>query len=252
MSWEPIGTVVDRLMVKIAERNEMYAVFSERDAAAFAAMDEFRGGRGPAPPFTAAAAADGLALDVLQEECGTTEAEAVFLKADDVVVAECRDILARPITSPDELLLKLATVGEITADEVVRGIAGGLGLPDHEDAWLASAVSAILTAPDPVLEAVERYRAAADALDSAADHEAFDGSPVQMAFNAAYRAISGGRLPVATSHAGAIAALRLAVEIEEDSIDAMTGPLMRSALGYLEGMGAPAVTVDVDQQQEAA
>ncbi|MDI4667082.1 hypothetical protein K9U40_22560 [Xanthobacter autotrophicus] len=98
--------------------------------------------------------------------------------------------------------------------------------------------AALLTVPaitmaseaDPLRALVEAYRAECAWLNSTIG-DIPDDAPMPI-----WDALNEGNIPAATSKEGAIAALRLAVEMCEDfsGVDAVPN-LMRAALGFLEG-----------------
>ena len=101
---------------------------------------------------------------------------------------------------------------------------------------LAGAAAAALLGPaiahpaDPLVALIAAYRAECEQLDATVG-EIPDDAPMPI-----WHALNDGRVPAATSKAGAVAALRLAAEICEDFGGADAVPnLMQAALSFLEG-----------------
>lgn len=101
-----------------------------------------------------------------------------------------------------------------------------------------AAVAAILGlaaahAADPLVALIAAYRAECEQLNATVG-DIPDDAPMPI-----WHALNEGRIPPATSKAGAIAALRLAVEMSEDfsGVDAVPN-LMQAALSFLEGAAA--------------
>lgn len=102
---------------------------------------------------------------------------------------------------------------------------------------LAGAAAVALLGPvaaaqpaDPLCALVAAYRTECERLNATMG-DIPDDAPMPV-----WHAINEGRIPAATSAAGAIAALRLAVEMCEDfgGVDAIPN-LMQAALAFLEG-----------------
>lgn len=88
-------------------------------------------------------------------------------------------------------------------------------------------------AADPLVALVADYRAECEQLNATVG-DIPDDAPMPI-----WHALNKGRIPAATSKAGAVAALRLAAEMCEDFGGADAIPnLMQAALNFLEG--APA------------
>lgn len=114
-------------------------------------------------------------------------------------------------------------------------------LPNRRRLLKGAAVVALLGAPaaaqpagnDPLCALVAAYRAECDWLNSTVG-DIPDDAPMPI-----WHALNEGRIPAATSKAGAVAALRLAVEMSEDLAGADAVPnLMQAALSFLEGASA--------------
>ncbi|MFG1211052.1 hypothetical protein V5F72_01360 [Xanthobacter flavus] len=86
---------------------------------------------------------------------------------------------------------------------------------------------------DPLCALVAAYQAECERLNATVG-DIPDDAPTPV-----WHALNEGRIPAATSKAGAIAALRLAVEMSEDfsGVDAVPN-LMQAALSFLEGAAA--------------
>lgn len=104
---------------------------------------------------------------------------------------------------------------------------------------LAGAAVAALLGPaaahaaDPLVALIAAYRAECEQLNATVG-DILDDAPMPI-----WHALNEGRIPAATSKAGAIAALGLAMEMCEDFGGADAIPnLMQAALSFLEG--APA------------
>ncbi|MFG1294079.1 twin-arginine translocation signal domain-containing protein [Xanthobacter versatilis] len=110
--------------------------------------------------------------------------------------------------------------------------------PSRRSLLKGATAAALLTVPaitvaseaDPLLDLVTAYRDECAWLNSTIG-DIPDDAPMPV-----WDALNEGRIPVATSKEGAIAALRLAVEMCEDfsGVDAVPN-LMQAALGFLEG-----------------
>ncbi|MFG1179001.1 hypothetical protein [Xanthobacter versatilis] len=97
-------------------------------------------------------------------------------------------------------------------------------------ALLTMPVDALASEADPLRALVAAYR------DECARLNAIPGDIPDDTPMPVWNALNEGRIPVATSKEGAIAALKLAVEMCEDfsGVDAVPN-LMQAALGFLEG-----------------
>ncbi|MFG1202358.1 hypothetical protein V5F29_08190 [Xanthobacter aminoxidans] len=110
--------------------------------------------------------------------------------------------------------------------------------PSRRGLLAGAAVAAILGsaaahAADPLVALIAAYRAECEQLDATVG-DIPDDAPMPI-----WHALNKGRIPPATSRAGAIAALRLAAEMCEDFGGADAIPnLMQAALGFLEGATA--------------
>ncbi|MFG1237523.1 hypothetical protein V5F63_09955 [Xanthobacter autotrophicus DSM 597] len=92
------------------------------------------------------------------------------------------------------------------------------------------ATAAAAQPADPLCTLVTAYRAECAALN-ATEGDIPDATPLPI-----WDALNEGRIPAAASNAGAMAALRLAVEMCEDFAGADAIPnLMQAALAFLEG-----------------
>lgn len=88
-------------------------------------------------------------------------------------------------------------------------------------------------AADPLVALIAAYRAECEQLNATVG-DIPDDAPMPI-----WHALNDGRIPPATSKEGAIAALRLAVEMCEDFAGADAVPnLMQAALSFLEGATA--------------
>ncbi|WP_024277385.1 hypothetical protein [Xanthobacter sp. 126] len=101
----------------------------------------------------------------------------------------------------------------------------------------AAAVALLGPAParaaDPLVALIADYRAECEQLNATVG-DIPDDAPMPI-----WHAINEGRIPAATSKAGAIVALKLAVEMCEDFDGADAVPnLMQAALSFLEGATA--------------
>ena len=104
---------------------------------------------------------------------------------------------------------------------------------------LAGAAAVVLLGPatihaaDPLVALIAAYRAECEQLNATVGDIPED-APMPI-----WHALNEGRIPAATSKAGAIAALRLAMEMCEDFGGADAIPnLMQAALSFLEGAAA--------------
>lgn len=97
-------------------------------------------------------------------------------------------------------------------------------------ALLTVPAAALVSEADPLRALIAAYRTECAWLNATIG-DIPDDTPMPV-----WNALNEGRIPVATSKEGAIAALKLAVEMCEDfsGVDAVPN-LMQAALGFLEG-----------------
>ncbi|TBD15701.1 hypothetical protein ELH24_09240 [Rhizobium ruizarguesonis] len=133
-------------------------------------------------------------------------------------------MLERPIQAAGEAMLTRRQLISTSSAVAVAGVAGIAPIAAHA-----------AVADDPLLDAVNAYRAGlADYNDNAPmDTDAAADAYAQISWMPPFKALESWTTP-ATTREGAMAALRLAVDEDENGESPLIGTMMRAALAYLE------------------
>ncbi|MGR9349970.1 hypothetical protein [Rhizobium leguminosarum] len=132
-------------------------------------------------------------------------------------------MLDRPIQAAGEAVLTRRQLIATSSAAAVVGVAGLVPI---------AAVAAV--ADDPILSAIGDYRHGWAEFHASDDRMA---EVMSHLWKAPYAVLANWTAP-ATTRAGAMAALRLAVDEDENGDSPVVGTMMRAALAYLEQEGA--------------
>ncbi|WP_205935939.1 hypothetical protein [Rhizobium leguminosarum] len=136
-------------------------------------------------------------------------------------------MLERPIQAAGEAMLTRRQLIAASSAAAVVGVAGIAPIAAHAT-----------VADDPMLDAIAAFRAGMADFNANAPHDDAGAKAYSAISWKPPHAVLANWTAPASTRAGAMAALRLAVDEEDTGDSPLVGPMIRAALAYLEQEGA--------------